>query len=144
MKLRGRWRNRRAGVRSDAGQALVETALAVPIFLILVLAIVEGAAYAFAITSVQHATHEGGRLAALPDTTTETVVKARVTDRAAPIEVSSEDIAVSVNSGATPFSLRETGDRVHVTVTIDYQPLTSAIFGGLTFAVSADAEYRVE
>ena len=106
--------------------------------------VVEGAGYAFAIGALQHATQEGGRLAALPTTASETAVKTRVVEQAEPLDVQAADVSIEVNDGGSTFLLRASGDRVRVTTAYDYRPVTSALFGGATFAVSAQAEFAVE
>lgn len=135
----------RRSASGSAGQGLVEMALALPVFLLVLLAIIEGAGYAFAATTLQHAAHEGARLAALPSTAGPADVTGRVIARAMPVELRSDDISVGVNSGSTTFVQRETGDRVRVSVRLDYVPLTVRVFGfGFSFTLAADAEYFVE
>jgi Flp pilus assembly protein TadG len=128
----------------SAGQGLVEFALAIPIFLLVVLAIMEGASYGFAVTTLQSAAQHGARLAALPLTEDEAAVETEVIEHAGPVAVSTSQIAVSVNGGGTTFADRETGDRVRVTIAFAYRPLTSVLFGGAVFSLAAAAEYVVE
>lgn len=128
----------------SAGQGLVEFALSVPIFLVVVLALMEGGSYALAVTSLQSAAQHGARLAALPLTDGEADVEAEVIEHAGPVAVNASQITVSVNGGGTTFADRETGDRVRVTIDFAYRPLTSVLFGGAVFGLAADAEYVVE
>jgi Flp pilus assembly protein TadG len=130
--------------RRSGGQAVVELAIAIPVLLLVLLAIVEAAGYAFAQGALQNAAQEGGRTAALPGTSTESAVRDRVVQQAVPLEVQAADVAVAVNSGSTTFLLRQSGDRVRVSVAYDYHPFTSVLLGGASFELSAAAEYMVE
>jgi Flp pilus assembly protein TadG len=131
--------------RRSRGQALVEFAFTFPIFILIVLGVIEGGAFAFTYASLQHAAEAGGRLAALPATATAT--GDRIGDPCAPPSddarvracVVARAVAVSLTEGMVAVSA--TG----VTVTYPYQPLTSMVFGaGVTFNLSAETEYVPE
>jgi Flp pilus assembly protein TadG len=132
------------GRSARKGQAMAELALAIPVLLLTIVALLEGAGFVFALSSLQNAAQEGGRLAALPTTATESAVRDRIVVRAAPFDVDASDVTIAVNSGTRTFLLRQSGDRIRVDVGLDYSPFTSVLFGGSTIAISVAAEYRVE
>jgi Flp pilus assembly protein TadG len=137
---RGRYESR----QRSKGQALVEFAFTFPIFILIVLAVIEGGAFAFTYASLQHATQEGGRLAILPDTATVGDVQQRVVDRAVAIPVTTGMVSVTV-AGGKAFAARETGDEVQVLLNYVYQPLTSMVFGaGVTINMAVETEYVAE
>jgi Flp pilus assembly protein TadG len=136
---------RAAGRRLRRGQALVEFAIALPIFLLIFLAIVEGAAFAFNYANIQHAAQEGGRLAALASTNDEDEVKERVVARAVPVKVDPDTVTVEVNAGDKQFADRAYGDRVSVSLVHDYRPVAVLVFGGVAAVpLSAQTEFTVE
>ncbi|HUG49043.1 MAG TPA: TadE family protein [Candidatus Limnocylindria bacterium] len=136
--------------RRSGGQSLTEFALAVPVFLLVLLTIVEAAAFAYTYTNLQRAVQEGGRVAALPGTSEMTQVRDRVVERARPVDVDPADVAITVNGIEclieTCFTARVSGDRVLVTLSFSYQPVGSAVFGaGATFNLpDLSAEFMVE
>jgi Flp pilus assembly protein TadG len=133
-------RNRRDG---EKGQNLVEFAMVVPIFLILVFSIVDFGMGFHAWITVTNAAREGARIGAVgADSAT---IEARVEDTAG--SLISDDIAVTVvNAQGAP------GDSVSVDVQYDYELITPlsnllGIFGGglgspITF--HSEAEMRIE
>ena len=132
----------------NAGQALVEFTVVVPIFLGVALGLFEGAYYAAATVAVNHATHEGARAGVLETTADVTDIIARVREAAEPVAaLGSPDITLELN-GATCdeacYDAREAGDRLTVITDYDHVPLTSYIFSGLVFPADAQAELWVE
>lgn len=137
-KLTGR--NRRDG---EKGQNLVEFAMVVPIFLVLVFAIVDFGMGFHAWITVTNAAREGARIGAVgADSAT---IEARVVDTASSLVA--EDLNVTVvNAQGAP------GEAVSVDVNYDYDlitPLSSllGILGGgfgspITF--HSEAEMRIE
>jgi Flp pilus assembly protein TadG len=135
--------------RRQSGQAVAETAIAIPILLLVFFFLIETAAFAFTLMTVEHATQDGGRLAALPDTATETAVKDYVRSRAAiaPVTIDDADVTITITCPSSPctFATRATGDRVRVVVSYSYSPLIAMVFGtGTTFTLGAQTEYHVE
>lgn len=143
-------RRRRARREVAAGQALVEMAMAAPILLLVILMLFEAGTFAFTLLTVEHAAQNGGRMAALPTTPSETVVKNHVVSRAAlaPVSINTGNVTVTVTGCAISpctFTTRTSGARVRVEVAYSYRPLVGMVFGnGTTFALQARTEYHVE
>ena len=141
-QVTGKWtgRNRRNG---EKGQNLVEFAMVVPIFLILVFAIVDFGMGFHAWITVTNAAREGARIGAVgADAAT---IEARVVDTAS--SLAEDDLSITVvNAQGTP------GEAVSIDVQYDYELITPlanvlGIFGGglgspITF--SSEAEMRIE
>ena len=136
--------------RPQRGQALAEFAMALPILMLVIIAVFEAGAFTFTYMTLESATQDGGRLAALPDTPDETTVKDYVVSRAAyaPVTLSSTDVTVTVTgcSGSPcTYATRSSGARVRVVTNYNYQPILALVFGsGTTFALTATTEYYVE
>jgi Flp pilus assembly protein TadG len=140
--------------RRSRGQALVEFALIIPIFLAVVLALIEGAYYAFTLNSLDRAVQEGGRHAAIvpppigTGAATVTAVQNRVRDRAIGLTVAPASVTVAMTQCATSpcsFTTRTTGDRVRVSFTYTHTPMTAVMFsGGASFPLEFATEYTVE
>ena len=141
-QVTGKWtgRNRKDG---EKGQNLVEFAMVVPIFLILVFAIVDFGMGFHAWITVTNAAREGARIGAVgADAAT---IEARVVDTASSLTTGDLDVTV-VNAEGTP------GESVSVDVEYDYDLITPlsnllGIFGGgfgspITF--QSEAEMRIE
>jgi hypothetical protein len=140
--LRGR------GRRESRGQTLVEFALVVPLFLLVVLAIAEGGYFVVATTIVSNATHEGARLGVLESTNNNNVVKNRVIEAANPVVgLDPSQISVCIDGTActeTDYADREVGQRLTVTTDYKHKPLVGYVFGDVEFDVPAEAELLVE
>ncbi len=136
------------------GQAIVEMAVTMLLFLFLVFAVIEGALLILAYVDVNHAVEEGGRLAVLennPDgggAVEESDVRDRVVSAAQPLVVDSSTITIGVTrpSGTKSFAQRLLGDRVRVTATYDYHPFFADMFfgGETTLTLTGRAELMVE
>ncbi len=133
-------KNRRNG---EGGQNLVEFAMVVPIFLILVFAIVDFGMGFHAWITVSNAAREGARIGAVgADSST---IEACVVDTASSLDAA--DLNVTVVNAQGPA-----GEAVSVDVDYDYEPITPlsnllGIFGGglgspITF--HSEAEMRIE
>jgi Flp pilus assembly protein TadG len=143
---------RRSG--RSRGQALVEFALIIPIFLAVLLAILEGGYYAFTLNSLNRAVQEGGRHAAIVPppigTGAATVgdVQNRVSSSAVGFTVAPASVNVTMTRcSASPcsFTTRTTGDAVSVSFTYTYTPLTAAVLSsGTTIPINFVTEYFVE
>lgn len=135
--------------RPGRGQVIAEFALAIPLFLAVVVGIAEGGYFVAATTIVSHATSEGARLGVLNGTSSIDQVRTRVRQAAAPVvSVGNSDIEVCV-VGVTPcdeanYGARGAGDRLQVTTTYQHRPLVGYIFSGLTFQANARSELLVE
>jgi Flp pilus assembly protein TadG len=130
--------------KSEHGQAVAEFALIVPIFLLLVFAIVDFGMGFHAWITVTNAAREGARLGAVGGTQTE--VEDKVYDTSSSLD--SDQLGVLVtNAGGDP------GEAVTVDVSYDYELITplSSIMGvvsggaiGPTIGFSSTAEMRLE
>ena len=141
-QVTGKWTggNRRDG---EKGQNLVEFAMVVPIFLILVFAIVDFGMGFHAWITVTNAAREGARIGAVgADAAT---IEARVIDSASSLIGEDLDVTI-VNAQGAP------GEAVSVDVGYDYELITPlsnllGIFGGglgspITF--HSESEMRIE
>jgi hypothetical protein len=135
-------------LRRTRGQAVVEFAIAAPIFILVLVAVIEAGAFAFTYSSLQHAVQEGGRVAALPGTADVVDVRNRVVDRAAPVTVDPVAVSVDLNGAACDdacFDTRAPGDRIRVGLTYAYRPVSASVLGMGTFDLpSIVVEFMVE
>ncbi len=133
----------RNGRNGEKGQNLVEFAMVVPIFLILVFAIVDFGMGFHAWITVTNASREGARIGAVgADTAT---IEARVVDTASSLV--EDDLAITVVNAQGP-----PGESVSVDVEYDYELITPlsnvlGLFGGglgspITF--HSESEMRIE
>ena len=144
--------------RRSRGQSLAEFSLAIPLFMLVFLAIAEGGYYVAATTIVSSATHEGARLGVLESTSSRAVIRNRVQEAAGPI-VSLDSTAINleiakVNADGTYQSLascnntcytaRKKDDRLVVATAYTHTPLVGYVFRGITFPADAQAELTVE
>lgn len=135
-------KNRRDG---EKGQNLVEFAMVLPIFLILVFAIVDFGMGFHAWITVSNAAREGARIGAVG--ADEATIEARVVDTAS--SLAEDDLNITVGN-AVPDG--EPGEAVTVDVEYDYELITPlsnllSLFGGglgseITF--QSEAEMRIE
>ena len=131
--------------RQSRGQSLVEFSLALPVIFILILGIVEGGRLVFSLTTLDFAVQEGGRMAVLPGTASESAVQSHVSNNAHFITVPTSAVAVSVNDGAKVYTSRTSGDRVVVTADYSYSPIVTSVFGlNMTMTLSARSDMRAE
>ncbi len=129
------------------GQAMVEFALAVPLFLLLVIAVVEARRVIFTFGTLAHAVNEGARLAALPSTANVAAVKDRVVKTATVVGIDEGNIEVEVEdySGSTKlYTARATGDRIRVVATHTFEPVVSYIFGAPSMSLHRESEIMAE
>jgi Flp pilus assembly protein TadG len=137
---------RRPDRRVGRGQALAEFAVAIPIFLVVMMALIEGGAFAFTLTTLESVTQRGGRMAALPSTTSESTVQSFVVAQAAAagVTVAASNVVVTCTPSCT-LSTKDTKDRVRIVVSYTYTPLTAVALGGsATFPLQAVTEYHAE
>ena len=147
---------RRRTEKGEKGQALVEFALLVPIFLILLFAIVDFGMGFHSWITVTNSAREGARLGAVSATSDE--IETRVRDTATLIN---EDTKMTVTVGCGPWSdppptgtcPSQPGESVVVQVVYDYDlitPLASLVaflsgdIIGPTLELSSTAEMRLE
>lgn len=119
-------------MRDEAGSAVVEFALVLPLVLVLLFGIVEVAVIARSEIQLVHATREGAReAAASPDT-----ARAASAVRSALGGLAS-NARISVSRPAT------VGQKATVNVSLPYRVATP-IFGGFTVTLTSTASMRVE
>lgn len=124
--------------RSERGAALVEMAIILPLFVILIFGMIE-ASWAFAqANDVRHGAREGARLAAVAATPFESVseIGTEVCDR---MDIAG-GYAVVINF-ATPTGDGSRGSEGTITVTLTYASVTGALdqwFGGTTIDSQVD------
>ena len=136
------------GQKKSWGQSLAEFALAIPVFMLVLVGIAEGGYYVVATTIVSHATHEGARYGVLESTSSRAAIRTRVQESAAAVvSLVSTDINLQLNGSAATnaeYQGREQGDRLRVTTTYTHTPLVGYVFDGITFPSNAQAELLVE
>lgn len=124
-------------IRNKRGQALVELALVLPVFLLLLGGVVETSRVFFTYLTVNHAAREGARLGAVGYDASSIVAK--VKDSAGVLN--EENIQIEI----TPLNPTR-GSQLTVKVSYPvqiYMPVISQIFGNPQW-VSGDATMRVE
>ena len=144
------------GQRDEKGQALVEFTLLVPIFLILLFAIVDFGMGFHSWITVTNSAREGARLGAVQATTAQIIVRVQDTS-----DLINEDTKMTVTVGCGPSSdppptgtcPSQPGESVVVRVDYDYDlitPLASLVaflsgdIIGPTLTLSSTAEMRLE
>ncbi len=144
------------GQRGEKGQALVEFALLVPIFLVLMFAIVDFGMGFHSWITVTNSAREGARIGAVQATTAQ--IETRVRDTS---DLINEDTKMTVTVGCGPSSdppptgtcPSQPGESVVVRVDYDYDlitPLASLVaflsgdIIGPTLTLSSTAEMRLE
>jgi len=134
---------RRPGKRED-GQTLVEFALVIPVFLLVLFAIVDFGMAFHAWITVTNSAREGARLGAVRATSTE--IEQRVRDTATSLDQLNLGVAVTNAEG-------QPGESVVVDVSYDYSLMTpladllNLISGGVipaTLNLSSTADMRLE
>lgn len=142
-------RKMNSGRKQPRGQGLLELALTLPIFLILVVGIMEVARLIFIYGAVFTASREGARYAASTDTISSGVphyidcagIKDRVIKMAVLADLTASDIQINYDSGpgtdasrSCPVAAKDLalGDRIIVTASKTYTPLIPFIdFGSM-------------
>lgn len=137
---RARRRRRRDGAR---GGVAVEFALVLPLFLAVVFGIIDGGRLMMARWMVSYAVQRGGRVATLRTSTAQNV-KDAVAASATLIGLVASNVNVEVNSGATAFTSRASGDKVHVWTTFVFQRKLAFVFVPATINIVANTLSVVE
>ncbi len=135
---------RRRREKGENGQALVEFALLVPIFLILMFAIVDFGMGFYSLITVTNSAREGARFGAVQADTDDIIQ--RVKDTA---DLINEDAKMTVTVTNAADNGGDPGESVVVKVDYEYDlitPLASLIGGiiGPTLTLSSTAEMRLE
>lgn len=125
--------------KNNRGQALVETALVLPIILLILLGIIDFGLMFNNYLVVSNASREGARTAAVGATDSE--ITSLVANVAATLDVSKITVTITPSQ-----SLRKKGDEVVVTVDYDYNmitPIISSIIPG-PLHLSSRSVMRIE
>jgi Flp pilus assembly protein TadG len=134
----GRWSRAmltRLRSRRESGQELVEYSILLPLFLVLVLAIIEFSIIIFSYDTIANAAREGARAGIIPDVT-DAEVMAIVCDRALALNLTEDNVTIT------------RGELVRVEVTYDVQlltgPLVEALGGSSTLPLRTVATMMSE
>jgi hypothetical protein len=112
---------------------------------LLIVAVFEGGRLAYSINSVNHAAQEAGRVAVLTDTASTAAVTAKAVDAADPLTINPANVTVEVNDGSTSFADRSLGDRLSVSVSYTFVPITNLVFGSRSgIVLTGETELMVE
>ncbi|MCL6454809.1 MAG: pilus assembly protein [Alicyclobacillus sp.] len=131
-----RWTNGREA-RSEAGQALVEFALVLPVLLVLLLGIADFGRILLAQYAVAHAARDAAREASVSDSTSNVGVW---------IAKDTASLGQAVHWTVNPAAELESGQSVTVTVSTQvplFDPILAAFLGG-QYSPSATVSFRVE
>ncbi len=125
--------------RCARGQALSEFALAVPIFLVLMLLTVEAGRLVFTWSCLTEGGREGARTAVLGSTTSTTPITNATLNLTAWMGVTTSNVSVSRNGSVVTGSFtKQRGDAMSVTITYTYTVFIAQGLGpawpGLPFA----------
>lgn len=126
-----------------SGGVAVEFALVLPLFLAVVFGVIDGARLMMTRWMVSYAVDRGGRVATLRSSTAQNV-KDAVAQSASLIGLSSSNVNVEVNGGATAFTSRASGDKVHVWTTYTFSRKLSFVFPSSTINVAGTTLSVVE
>lgn len=125
------------------GAVAVEFAIVLPLFLALVFGIIDGGRLMMTRWLVSYAVARGGRVASLRSSTLQNV-KDAVAQSASLIGLSASNVNVEVNSGATAFTSRASGDVVHVYTTYTFTPKLAFVFTSSSINVKGTTLTDVE
>ncbi len=121
------------GARS---QSLVELALALPLLLIILVGVLDLGRVYFAYMTVVNASREGARYGATKPTDT-TGITTRANNEASGSGITLASVTPSCPNGCSA------GNPIRVTVTADFQLITTYLFGGGTIPLSAFTEFVI-
>jgi len=123
-----------------SGQSLVETALVLPLLLLLLMGIIDFGLLFNSYLVVSKASREGARHAVTGDTDAQ--IRAAVCSAASALDLARMDITISPDNGEG----RSTGDSVTVTVKYEYSMVTPIIgaFFPDTFDIESSTTMRCE
>ena len=125
----------------QSGAAMVELAVILPIFVLLLFGMIE-ASWAFAQSNdVRHGAREGARLAAV-DFGDVATIGAEVCDR---MDVTGGGVTVTLSPGSSPADPGDRGSTGRIQVTVVYSSITGAVdqfFDGKT--LSSDIDFILE
>lgn len=129
------------GLRREHGQGLVEFALALPIFMLLVVGILDFALIIWYRNSVAEAAMEGTRFAIVrgaewtEDHSGSTITVANVQDRVRSYGFGMDPAGLTVIVTPDPLGARALRSSITVDVAYRYTPLTTLVLGGIPLTV---------
>lgn len=127
------------GLRTpEGGQSLVEFALVLPIFMVLVLGLFDGARAVWNYNTLAEATREGTRYAIVNSSADSADIEDVVLDHASGLKQSG--LTVTVTPGAAP---RDVGSTVEVRAEYDFAPLF-AIVGLPSITMSSTSRMTIQ
>ena len=122
---------------ASRGQSLVEFALILPVFLLMLMGLIDGGRAVYSYNTLSNAAREGARMAIIPSNTV-AVVKQTVIDKSVALKLTADDVTVS---SRTP------GQPVTVSVSYRFKPVVALVaekWGADTISMSASASMTVE
>ncbi len=120
----------------EQAQSLVELALMLPLLLLLLVGILDLGRIYFSYMTVVNASREGARYG-MSSPTDSAGITQRANNEASGSGVTLASVTATCPSGCTA------GNPVRVTVTADFQLITTYIFGGGTIPLSAYTEFAI-
>ncbi|MBN2045268.1 MAG: pilus assembly protein [Anaerolineales bacterium] len=125
---------RKSKLQHSRGQSLVETALAIPILLLLILTFIDLGRAIYYYSALQNAVREGARFASvnnLEDHASETDVVNVVTGYSIAVDIADSDVTVvaldgsgAIEDDVTPIVYTDDTEKVTVSASIDFAPIT--------------------
>lgn len=125
--------------RADRGGAAVETALAFPLLLLVVLGLMEFGMLMYAYNTVKHSALVGLRAASVERTVDQAAVVTLVRNSAFGLQMTDSAVVVRVNGGSKEFDTRTTGDSLEVSVSYYYTPVLSRVIPDLNVPIGTKA-----
>ena len=122
--------------KSNAGQSVVEFALTLPLLLFIALGVLDLGRVYFAYMTVINATREGARYGAANPNNNSGIIS-HATNEATGSGITLSNVTVSCASGCT------LGNPIRVTVSYNFQLLTTYILGGTTIPLQAFTEMEI-
>lgn len=124
---------------SSAGQGLVEFALTLPLMLLILVGVLDLGRLSFAAMTVTNAAREGARYGATQPGATAAII-ARAQNEAYGSIINPTQLIVSTPTFPQGCAL---GNPIQVTVTYNFQLITTYVFGGGTIPLRASAQFPV-
>jgi Flp pilus assembly protein TadG len=131
--------------KSNAAQSMVETALLLPIMILLMVGILDLGRLYFAYITIFNAAREGARYGVSNPTITNQI-KAHTKQEVdgAIVTLDDSDIAITCDGPSGPYGPCIAGNAIVVTVTYTkFQLITSTIFGGGNITMRATAQMEI-
>lgn len=132
---------------TSRGQAMVEFALVLPLFLLVIFAVLDLGRAIYDYSTITNAAREAARFGIIAPSPTASV-QAKVQQFAGPLGIATADITVSclTADGTNLCANAQAGDEITVAVTYPYTPLVQAIttFTGPTLTLATSATMVVQ